>query len=100
MNISNPRIDAFKKYKSFLYDYIYENNLDWPCVTCKWGPVISSNEDYIKQKIYFACRTDGIFNEIENTWKKIPSFLVVALVGIKIKIQKEFPLPFPQIILN
>jgi len=81
MNISNPRVDVFKKYKSYLYDYIYENHLDWPCVTCKWGPLISSNNEYIKQKIYFACRTDGVFNEADNTWKKIPSFLVVAVIG-------------------
>ena len=78
---TNPRFETWKKYKNFLYDYIFENNFDWPCSTCQWGPVISSNQDYVKQRVYFACRTDGVFKENDNSWEKIPSFLVVANIG-------------------
>ena len=42
---------------------------------------MNQNKDYIKQNIYFACRTDGVYEESENCWKRQPSFLVVATIG-------------------
>jgi hypothetical protein len=47
----------------------------------QWGSVLCETEEYIRQKVYFACRTDGEYNEVENTWKKIPAYLVVASMG-------------------
>ncbi len=50
-------------------------------MTCKWGPVVDRTEDYLKQKVYFSCRTDGTYSESENLWKKFAGFLVVAVIG-------------------
>ena len=55
--------------------------LEWPCMTCKWGPLTDKTEDYFRQKIYFSCRTDGIYTESDNYWKQFAGFLVVAVVG-------------------
>ncbi|EGR27180.1 WD repeat protein [Ichthyophthirius multifiliis] len=78
----NEKQQKWKLYNPYLYDYILDNNLDWPCTTCQWGPVIQQNSQYIKQNIFFACRTDGTYIEQENSWQKQPSQLIVAQIDI------------------
>ncbi len=39
-SFNNQKLDKLKKYKNYLYDFLYDCNLDWPCITCKWGPII------------------------------------------------------------
>ncbi|KRX07074.1 WD40-repeat-containing domain [Pseudocohnilembus persalinus] len=70
----------YKKFQPAIYDYVFQNHLDWPCTTCQWGPIISENEEYIRQKIFFATKTDGIYNETDNSWSKQPSSIIVAHV--------------------
>jgi len=50
-------------------------------MSCRWGPIVDKTDDYLKQKVYFSCRTDGTYNENENLWKKFAGFLVVAIIG-------------------
>ena len=57
-------------------------------MACKWGPIVDRTEDYIKQKVYFSCRTDGTYTENDNLWKRFAGFLVVAVIGNLILIVK------------
>ena len=66
--------EVYNKLKSILYDYNYENSIDWQCLSCKWFQVEESQEDYFKQEIIFACKTEH--------FDKLPSFLVIASVNI------------------
>lgn len=77
-----PKIDLARKYKQYLYDYYIDNQFDWPCISCRWGPEVARYKDYLTQKIYFACRTDSTFNEASNSWSRNPSYVVAAEVDI------------------
>lgn len=35
-----------------------------------------------RQKIFFSFRTDGTYDENNNTWKSVPSQLVIANIDI------------------
>jgi len=95
--------EKWRTLSSYLYDYIFENNLgtktsnlsnwlEWPCMACKWGPLVDKTDDYFKQKIYFSCRTDGTYTENDNQWKRFAGFLVVAVIGIFLQ-NRNKPLP-------
>ena len=98
----NSKVEKWRILSSYIYDYIFENNLgnpktfpfkynslEWPCMTCKWGPLADKSDDYFKQKIYFSCRTDGTYSESDNYWKKFAGFLVVAVVGNLTLLEKD-----------
>lgn len=56
-------------------------DVDWPCTSCRWGPVISKSDDYVTQKVYLGLRTDGTYTEHDNLWKGSASYIVVAHIG-------------------
>ncbi len=38
----NDKQEVYNKLKSILYDYNYENTIDWQCLSCKWFQVEES----------------------------------------------------------
>ena len=57
-----------------LYDYSYDNYLEWPCITCKWLSTEEEHSSYLKEEVVFGCRTDHC--------DKLPSLLVIASVKV------------------
>lgn len=43
---------------------------------------MQSSTEFTRQKVYFSCRTGGIYNEADGTWKSTPNYIVVATVEI------------------
>ena len=62
------------------YDFVYENFLDWPCTSVQWGPLLQENNECSQQRVYFSCRTDGVYNPVDNTWTNNPNYIVIANV--------------------
>lgn len=64
------------------YDFIYQNVLDWPVTSVQWGPLLQQNSEFIQQRLYFSCKTDGIYNEGDNSWTNTPNYIVMANLQI------------------
>ena len=78
---SEKKREGFRMRMPYVYDYFIENNLEWPASGCRWGKVLERNKDYIKQEVYFSCRTDATYNQVTATWKKLGSFIILATIG-------------------
>ncbi len=74
MESPSSRESIYQSLQHVLYDYTQDNQLEWPCSTCKWGQLESQHSDYFKQEVLFGMRTDQC--------EKLPSFVVVASVKI------------------
>jgi len=35
--------EIYLKLKNILYDYSFENTVEWPCITCKWLNIEENN---------------------------------------------------------
>jgi hypothetical protein len=57
---------------------MFENFLDWPVTSVQWGPLLQQNPEFIQQRLYFSCKTDGIYNQQENNWTNTPNYIVMA----------------------
>jgi hypothetical protein len=81
--MSGKKLDSYcmwrENHKQF-YHFVYENFLDWPATSIQWGPLLSQNSEIINQRIYFSCKTDGIYNTTDNTWTNNPNYIVLANV--------------------
>ena len=44
--MNNPKFDRYKMISQYLYEYTIENELEWPCTSCKWGPVLNETSEY------------------------------------------------------
>lgn len=64
------------------YDFIYENVLDWPVTSVQWGPLLQQNSEFTLQRLYFSCKTDGIYNPADNSWTNTPNYIVMANLEI------------------
>ncbi|CAD8125436.1 unnamed protein product [Paramecium sonneborni] len=82
MNYLTPKQQKWRQIGPCITDFTYENNIDWPVTSCKWGPIVQETKEYIRQKVYFAIKTDGIYDEVTNIWKQTPCQLIVATVDI------------------
>lgn len=48
----------------------------------QWGPLLQQNNEYIVQRLYFSCKTDGIYNSNDNNWTNTPNYIVMANLEI------------------
>lgn len=50
---------AWKRLVPFLYDWLANHHLEWPTLACRWGPIVSENNQSKKQRLYLSEQTDG-----------------------------------------
>jgi hypothetical protein len=44
----------------------------------QWGPLLQQNNEFILQRLYFSCKTDGVYNQVDNNWTNTPNYIVMA----------------------
>ena len=63
------------------YDYMYENIMDWPVTSLQWGGILQSDSEKVFQRLFFSCRTDGIFGN-DGLWQNTPNMIILSSVEL------------------
>lgn len=74
--------NRWRDFGQCFYDYMYENFMEWPVTSLQWGNILQSTPQYVTQRLYFSCRTDGVYNFGNQTWQNTPNYIIISSVEL------------------
>ena len=63
------------------YEYMHDNIMDWPVTSLQWGGILQSNSEFLTQRLFFSCRTDGVYGS-DSTWQGQPNMIIMSSIEV------------------
>jgi len=77
--------DEYLQWKEnipLLYDSFFNHNLEWPCSSLAWGPIVTDLKKVTKQNIFISQSTDATYEQPSNMWRGCPNTIELKTASI------------------